>query len=49
MLKPPGTKRLKLNKDTLLSSIAFKFHLRRYDAAGKPPDNKDGLKRVGTD
>jgi hypothetical protein len=29
-LKPPGTKRLKLKCDTLLSSFAFKFNLRRY-------------------
>ena len=30
MLKAPGTKRLKLNCDELLSSFAFKFNLRRY-------------------
>jgi hypothetical protein len=29
-LKPPGTKRLKLNCDKLLSTFAFKFNLRRY-------------------
>jgi hypothetical protein len=29
-LKPPGTKRLKLKCDILLSSFAFKFNLRRY-------------------
>jgi 4-hydroxy-3-methylbut-2-enyl diphosphate reductase IspH len=29
-LKPPGTKRLKLNCDILLSTSAFKFNLRRY-------------------
>jgi hypothetical protein len=29
-LNPPGTKRLKLNCDTLLSSYAFKVDLRRY-------------------
>ena len=29
-LKPPGTKRLKLNCDVLLSTSAFKFNLRRY-------------------
>ena len=33
-LKPPGTKRLKLNCDVLLSTSAFKFNLRRYSAAG---------------
>jgi hypothetical protein len=29
-LKPPGTKRLKLTSDTLLSNSAFKFNWRRY-------------------
>jgi hypothetical protein len=29
-LKPPGTKRLKLMCDILLSTSAFKFNLRRY-------------------
>ena len=29
-LKPPGTKRLKLNCGILLSTYAFKFNLRRY-------------------
>jgi len=29
-LKPPGTKRLKLNCDMLLLTSAFKFDLRRY-------------------
>jgi hypothetical protein len=29
-LKPPGTKRLKLKFDILLSTYAFKFNLRRY-------------------
>jgi hypothetical protein len=29
-LKPPGTKRLKLKCDTLLSTSAFKFNLRCY-------------------
>ena len=29
-LKPPGTKRLKLKCDILLSTSAFKFRLRRY-------------------
>ena len=32
-LKPPGTKRLKLNCDILLSTFAFKFILRRYTEA----------------
>jgi len=30
MLKGPGTKRLKLIGDELLSNFAFKFNLRRY-------------------
>jgi hypothetical protein len=30
-LKPSGTKRLKLNCDTLFSTFAFKFNLRRYN------------------
>jgi hypothetical protein len=30
MLKPPGTKRLKLKYDELLSKFAHKFDLRRY-------------------
>jgi len=29
-LKPPGTKRLKLEYDGLLSNFGFKFNLRRY-------------------
>ena len=33
MLKAPGTKRLKLKCDTLLSSFALKFNLRRYMSA----------------
>ena len=31
--KAPGTKRLKLNYDELLSSFAFKFNVRRYKLA----------------
>jgi len=34
-LKPPGTKRLKLQCDLLLSSYAFKFGLRRYTMAAE--------------
>jgi len=34
-LKPPGTKRLKLKCDVLLSTSAFKFNLRRYDLVTK--------------
>jgi len=32
-LEPPGTKRLKLNCDILLSTSAFQFKLRRYSTA----------------
>ena len=32
-LKPPGTRRLKLECDELLSSFAFNFNLRRYNKA----------------
>jgi len=34
-LKLPGTKRLKLNCDILLSTYAFKFNLRRHTKVGK--------------
>jgi hypothetical protein len=33
MLKPPGTKHLKLKRDELLSTFAFKFNLRRFTKA----------------
>jgi len=35
ILKPPGTKRLKLKYDKLLSNVAFNFNLRRYTVAQK--------------
>jgi hypothetical protein len=44
-LKPPGTKRLKLKRDMLLSTSAFKFHLRRYipgSLGGGSVGNGDG-------
>jgi hypothetical protein len=34
-LKPPGTKRLKLNCDVLRSNSAYKFSLRRYTSGSK--------------
>ena len=34
-LKPPGTRRLKLKCDILLSTSGFNFNLRRYTAALK--------------
>jgi hypothetical protein len=33
-LKPPGTKRVELKWDILLSSFAFKLNLRRYTWGG---------------
>ena len=35
-LKPPGTKRLKLEHDEVLSSFALKSNLRRYSPARRP-------------
>ena len=37
MSKPPGTKRLKLKCDELLSSFAFNFNLRRYNTGAPVP------------
>ena len=37
MLQAPGTKRLKLKYDELLSNVAFKFKLRRYTLVSPPP------------
>jgi hypothetical protein len=34
--KAPGTKRLKLKYEELLSNFGFKFSLRRYTLAGAP-------------
>jgi hypothetical protein len=36
-LKPPGTKRLKLEYEGLLSIFGFKFNLRRYHPAAAAP------------
>ena len=36
-LKPPGTKRLKLKYDGLLSKFGFKLNLRRYSSARRRP------------
>jgi hypothetical protein len=38
-LKPPGTKRWKLECDGLLSDFGFKFNLRRYILAWAPRRN----------
>jgi hypothetical protein len=35
MLKAPGTKRLKLKCNKLLSTFAFNFNLRRYREVGR--------------
>ena len=35
MLKAPGTKRLKLRCDKLLSDVVFNFNLRRYTEGGR--------------
>jgi hypothetical protein len=39
-LKAPGTKRLKLKCDLLLSNFAFKFNLRRYTKERTLPDER---------
>ena len=44
-LKPPGTERLKLKCDTVLSSFAFKFDLRRYTAAKTSGTSPTGTPR----
>jgi hypothetical protein len=38
VLNAPGTKRLKLKHDKLLSSFAFNINLRRYTAGGQAKD-----------
>jgi len=44
ILKAPGTKRLKLNYDELLSIIAYKFNLRRYTKVVSGGGSKSGKK-----
>jgi len=46
MLKPPGTNRLKLKCDKLLSIKAFKFNLRRYIEATHIPVNVSDVAQV---
>jgi len=46
MLKPPGTKHLKLKCDELLSSFAFKFNLRRCTVVCNTPE--ESIPRVIT-
>jgi len=44
-LKPPGTKRLKLKCDVLLSTLAFKINLRRYMEDRRIRDADEGVTR----
>jgi hypothetical protein len=41
--KPPGTKRLKLKYDEVLSNVAFNFNLRRYIKDSHPMITGRGL------
>ena len=43
MLKPPGTKHLKLKCDILLSTFAFKFNLRHYTEVARVAPKMSGL------
>jgi len=43
-LKPPRTKHLKLNCGILLSTLAFKFNLRRYNKGSTGQEDPDVLK-----
>jgi len=47
-LKPPGTRRLKLKCDTLLSTSAFKFYLRRYTWARSRASSAAAASRTST-
>jgi hypothetical protein len=46
-LKAPGSKRLKLEREKMLSYYAFKFNLRRYILARLPSVGVTGFVRVG--
>jgi hypothetical protein len=46
ILKPPGTNHLKLNCDTVLSTFAFKFNLRRYNVERAETAYATGAKRA---
>jgi hypothetical protein len=46
-LKAPGTIRLKLHYDKLLSTFAFKFYLRRYTKGGRLPMPMRSWEEVG--
>jgi hypothetical protein len=43
-LNPPGSKRLKLKYDKLLSGFAFEFYLRRYTAGYPTPATPSPLR-----
>jgi hypothetical protein len=43
-LKAPGTKRLKLKYDKLLSNVAFRFNLRRYITESVTTVNADAAR-----
>ena len=45
-LKPPGTKRLKLKCDILLSSSAFKLNLRHSSSVWEPDMAPDGCHSI---
>jgi hypothetical protein len=44
-LKPPGTKRLNVHHDILLSTFAFKLNMRRYNEADWEEDEEEYLQR----
>jgi hypothetical protein len=46
ILKPPGTKHLKLNCEKMLSTFAFKFSLCRYKKEGAAESGGGGGRRV---
>jgi len=46
-MKLPGTKRLKLKFDRLLSASAYNFNLRRYIMAAAAVDGGGGATRTG--
>jgi len=46
-LKAPGSKRLKLKSDKLLSNVAFKFNLRRYMVVNKMDDTTVQWSKAG--
>jgi hypothetical protein len=48
-LKPPGTQRLKLKCDVMLSIYACKFNLRRYNVAALEPPPAPADPRVACD